>query len=228
MRAFSRLMIVLASAISLAACGGGKIAPITDEDMSIGDAKAPVTVVEYASIACPGCAKFNNESWAEIKKQYIDTGQARWVVREMFTHDAAWAATGFMTARCLGKDKYFEAIDAMYQAQPEIDASHDPLTGIGKIAAKMGMGDAAYKKCIGDAASMTAMNNRVEKNMKNDKVRGTPDFFINEVEFDAEPTTAGLGAAIAKAAAAVKAGPAAAAAAAAPAPATPAPAPTAK
>jgi protein-disulfide isomerase len=204
MRAFSHLIIAI-GALALAACNQHKNATITAEDISIGKADAPVTVVEYASVACPGCAKFNNESWAEIKKAYIDTGKARWVTKEMLTHNPSWAAAGFLTARCLGKDKYYEAIDAMYRAQPEIDASQDVKGGLKKIANQFGMSDKAFEDCIGDETALAAMNDRIEKAAREDKVDSTPTFIINGVVFQDEPTTAKIGAAI-DAAAKAKAG----------------------
>jgi protein-disulfide isomerase len=195
MRAFSHLIIAL-GALALAACSQHKNATITAEDMSIGKADAPVTVVEYASVACPGCAKFNNESWAEIKKNYVDTGKARFVVKEMLTHNPSWAAAGFLTARCIGKDKYFEVIDAMYQAQPQIDASGDVDAGLFNIARKFGMDRKSYEACTRDEAALTALNDRIEKAAREDKIGATPTFIINGVVFNDEPTAAKMGAAI--------------------------------
>ena len=202
MRAISHLFIAL-SALALASCSQPKNAAVTAEDMSIGKADAPVTVVEYASVACPGCASFNNEHWADLKKNYIDTGKARWVVKEMLTHNPSWAAAGFLTARCLGKDKYFEAIDAMYHAQPEIDASQDVRGGLQKIANKMGMDNKAFETCIGDEAALTAMSDRIEKAAREAKIDSTPTFVINGVVYQDDP--AKMGAAI-DAAAKAKAG----------------------
>jgi protein-disulfide isomerase len=195
MRAFSHLIIAL-GALALTACSQHKNATVTAEDMSIGKADAPVTVVEYASVACPGCAKFNNESWAEIKKSYIDTGKARWVVKEMLTHNPGWAAAGFLTARCLGKDKYFDAIDAMYQAQPQIDASRDVDGGLFKVAKQFGMDRKSFEACTRDEAALAALNDRIEKAAREDKIGSTPTFVINGVVFNDDPTTAKMSAAI--------------------------------
>jgi protein-disulfide isomerase len=204
MRALKPLAIAF-SLLTLAACTQHKNATITDEDMAIGKADAPVTVVEYASVACPGCAKFNNENWAQVKKAYIDTGKARWVVKEMFTHNPSWAAMGFMTARCLGKDKYFDAIDAMYKAQPDIDASQDVKGGMSKIAKQFGMDGKSFETCVGDEAALAKMNDRVEKSSREDKINSTPTFVINGQMLNTEATAASVGAAI-DAAAKAKAG----------------------
>lgn len=192
MRAFSRLMIVIAGSLALAACGGSaKLAPITDEDMAIGDVKAPVTVVEYASVACPGCAGFNNANWATLKKDYIDKGQVRWVVKEMSTHSEAWAAAGFLTARCLGKDKYFEAIDAFYQAQPTIDvqmrATNNPTEGLKAVAKKLGLSEDAFSKCVSDPTALEQFTKRVQRHAVDDKIGSTPTFMINGVEYAGDP-----------------------------------------
>lgn len=204
MRPFRHLMIAAVGALALAGCSQ-KNATITDEDMSIGQANAPVTVVEYASVACPGCAAFNNQNWADIKKTYIDTGKARWVVKEMLTHNAAWSATGFLAARCMGKDKYFEAIDALYHAQPKIDASGDVKAGIKEAMRSVGMSDAQFEACVSNEEALVKLDQRIEKSATEDKITGTPTFFINGKEFTQEPTLANIGAAI-EAAAKAKAG----------------------
>ncbi|MEY4256174.1 MAG: hypothetical protein RLZZ141_1401 [Pseudomonadota bacterium] len=107
MRAFNRLMIVMLSGLSLAACGQGKGGAVTDEEMSMGKADAKVTVIEYASASCSHCATFNAEVFPAFKTKYVDTGRVKYVFREFITPPAELAAAGFLTARCGGKDKYF-------------------------------------------------------------------------------------------------------------------------
>ena len=50
---------------------------------SLGRDDAPVTVVEFADYQCPFCRKFHAETFAEIKKNYIDTGKVRYVSRDL-------------------------------------------------------------------------------------------------------------------------------------------------
>ena len=63
-------------------------------DMAMGDAKAPVTIIEYASMTCPHCAHFQEVTFPELKKRYIDTGKVRYIFRE-FPLDSL-AAAAFM------------------------------------------------------------------------------------------------------------------------------------
>src|SRR6267143_2188626 len=42
---------------------------------SIGRADAPVTLVEFADYQYPFCKRFHTDAYAELKKNYIDTGK---------------------------------------------------------------------------------------------------------------------------------------------------------
>src|SRR5262249_32542029 len=90
-----------------AASGGVAVAdllvpgPLGDQIQ--GQADAPVTIVEYASMTCPHCSHFHETTYPELKKKYIDTGKVRFIFRE-FPLDAL-AAAAAMLARCAGNDK---------------------------------------------------------------------------------------------------------------------------
>ena len=75
---FNRRLLVAAAlgALALAGCSksGGAGAPDT-ADMTMGDPNAKVKMVEYASVTCVHCAKFNSDVFPEFKKKYIDTGK---------------------------------------------------------------------------------------------------------------------------------------------------------
>ena len=58
------------------------MAPNPLGEMAMGDEKAPITVIEYASMTCPHCAHFSETTFPELKKRYIDTGKVRFIFRE--------------------------------------------------------------------------------------------------------------------------------------------------
>ena len=43
------------------------------QEKKIGDKQASIKIVEFASLTCGHCAKFHNEVFPKIKKEYIDT-----------------------------------------------------------------------------------------------------------------------------------------------------------
>ncbi len=62
------------------------------DDMYMGKADAKVTVIEYASLSCPHCARFNADVLPQIKANYIDKGLVRWVFRDYPLNNPAYLA----------------------------------------------------------------------------------------------------------------------------------------
>src|SRR4051812_35808270 len=52
------------------------------DDMVMGAATAPVTLIEYASLTCPHCAAFNSGTFPQLKANYIDKGLVKYVYRD--------------------------------------------------------------------------------------------------------------------------------------------------
>jgi protein-disulfide isomerase len=201
-------IVVAALAYTLAACGGGgKTSVVTADDMSMGAANAKVTMIEYASVACPHCARFNNEVFPAFKAQFIDTGKVHYVFREMLVGGQAeesMAAAGFLMARCAGKDKYFGVVDAIFHGQEAMFQSGDIRGGLLKIAEAAGMTQPQFDACISDDKQILALNNRVDTYTKRDNITGTPTFIINGKKLDGEQSLATLASAVNAAQAAAK------------------------
>jgi len=136
-------------------------------------------VIEYASASCPHCARFNNEVFPAFKAKYIDTGRIHYIFREFTTPPVQFAAAGFLTARCAGKDKYFSVLDAIYHDQAEIYQSGDLRGGLLRIAQSAGMTEQQFNDCIANPDALKALNDRVEKAQDQDHIEGTPTFVIN-------------------------------------------------
>src|SRR5688572_21990424 len=51
-------------------------------DHVMGDAKASVLMIEYASFTCPHCANFHTQVLPELKKKWIDTSKVKLVYRD--------------------------------------------------------------------------------------------------------------------------------------------------
>ncbi len=149
-------------------------------EMSMGDPDAPVTLVEYAMFTCPHCADFNAEVFPRIKENYIDTGKARLIFREVyFNAPSLWAA---VIARCAPADRYFGVVDLLFSTQAGWLNSQDGATimknlyGIGRQA---GLTDAEMDACRQDQAFAEALVATYQKNQVADGIDATPTFVIN-------------------------------------------------
>src|SRR3954462_4754068 len=90
------------------------------DDKALGKVGAPVTVVEYGSVACPHCAAWDIDVFPAFKAKYIDTGQVRFVFREMLTGNPQLAAAGFIPARCVAPAHYFDVVHDLMRQQADI------------------------------------------------------------------------------------------------------------
>jgi protein-disulfide isomerase len=168
--------------------------------MTMGDPKAPVKMVEYASASCSHCATFNNTVLPAFKAKYIDTGKVHYTLKEFLTPPNELAAAGFLTARCAGKDKYFSVLDAIFSSQQEILQTGDMRGILLRVAQSAGLTESQFNACITDETALKALNARVERAIKQDKITGTPAFFINGKSVgDGEISLAALEKAVAEA-----------------------------
>ena len=94
----------------------------TPQDRVLGQADAPLTIIEYASLTCPHCAEFDKDTLPQIKKNWIDTGKAKLVWHD-FTiidrNDHAVASRDAANAAFCGADqgKFWVMHDWLYANQ---------------------------------------------------------------------------------------------------------------
>jgi protein-disulfide isomerase len=198
-------VLALAAAPALAAPAKHAAKPAAPAgDMSLGSPKAKVQVVEYASLSCPHCARFNAEVLPAFKAKYVDTGQVRYTLHEMLTPPAEVAAAGFIMARCAGPSKYFDVVDAVFKSQPRWgDGDIKPI--FLDIAKQNGLSEAQFDACMQDKAALDNLQARVQAAI-DAGVNATPTFVVNGKKYEGEMTLDQLDAAIAEARASKKGG----------------------
>jgi len=145
-------------------------------DAMIGSDKAPVTVIEYASMTCPHCAHFSETTFPELKKRYIDTGKVRYTLRT-FPLDAL-AAAGFMLAICAGKDKYMPIVETLFAKQPDWIVK-EPIPALKEIAKQFGFTEDTFNQCIANQKVLDGIQAVRDHAVEKLGVNSTPTFFIN-------------------------------------------------
>ena len=186
------------SAVVLALVGGGAQAGTSPAapNMALGNPRARVTVIEYASVGCSHCAVWAREVFPKFKAKYIATGKVRFEFHEMLTGEPTLAAAGFLTARCADPKRYFQVIDAVFARQDDIIKARGPgiLTGIAKDA---GLSQDRFTACLKDRGALNALDDRTQRDARDHGVSGTPTFFIGGKKLEGEQSLAALDAAIA-------------------------------
>jgi protein-disulfide isomerase len=145
-------------------------------EMSLGDEKAPVTIIEYASMTCPHCANFHETTYPELKKKYIDTGKVRFIFRE-FPLDQL-AAAAFMLARCGGKERYFPMVETLFQQQ-RTWAVQRPLQPLMAISKQAGLSETSFNECLKNQQVLDGIEDVRQRAANKFNVQSTPTFFVN-------------------------------------------------
>jgi protein-disulfide isomerase len=153
-------------------------------DRFLGNAKAPVTVIEYASLTCPHCAAFENETFPGFQAKYVDTGKVHYIFRD-FPLDQL-AARGSMMARCADPDQYFGFITVLYKQQDNWAAAQDPMAALARIGLLGGMSKAQFDACMADKELLDGILKIRQDAQVNLKVNSTPTFFINGVKYEGD------------------------------------------
>src|SRR5208282_1446895 len=115
-----RLIGGAAFAFGLAAAAAGAQTNATPQPLPNivqGSAGAPATIAEYASMTCSHCAAFHKTVWPGLKAKYIDTGKAKFILREFPLDPLATAA--FMLACCAGPGKRDAVVDRLFDHQAD-------------------------------------------------------------------------------------------------------------
>ncbi len=146
-------------------------------DNVMGKDDASYTIVEYSSMTCPHCARFHKDVLPEIKKKYIDTGKARYIVREFPLDNVAAAAS--MLARCVDPAKFFDFVDLLYLNQDEWAFQNNPLPSLQKFAQQVGFTEERFNQCLQDDKLLGHIEWVRNRGNTEFGVKATPSFFIN-------------------------------------------------
>lgn len=142
----------------------------------LGDENAPLTIIEYSSLGCPHCMAFHRDTYPMIKKEYIDTGKVRMILRDFPLGARAMAAA--MVARCAPEQRYFGMIELFFQKQQEWSHAEDALAAISNVAKFGGMSSGDVVECLENQELLDAIRGRAEDAQIDFEISSTPSFLI--------------------------------------------------
>ncbi|HEY7006243.1 MAG TPA: thioredoxin domain-containing protein [Sphingomicrobium sp.] len=102
----------------------------------MGNPDAKVKLIEYGSMTCPHCARFDESAVPKLVAGYVKTGKVSWEFRN-YVRDAT-DVTASLVARCGGTKAFFPATRALYKEQASWekkigDAPQDALEKINDL-----------------------------------------------------------------------------------------------
>jgi protein-disulfide isomerase len=141
---------------------------------AMGREDAPVTMVEFTDYQCPFCRKFERDSFADLKKNYIDTGKIRFVSRDLPLEFHPNAAPAAQAVRCAGEQhKFWEMHDIIMQ-----DTASDLGTdSILKYGDKVSLDMTTFRACLAEKRFGAAIQKDIA-DAGTLGISGTPSFVI--------------------------------------------------
>lgn len=161
---------------------------LMDDDAVLGSANAPVTIVQFTDWQCPFCRRFETDTFAQIKQNYIDTGKVKFVTRDFpleSIHPGALPAA--LAGECVqeeaGDEAYYAYKQKVTEEQNKLDSGIAgpvtktiPITNQDLINWAQALG---YD--ISDCLTSQTYLSEVRKDLSDGQaagVRGTPAFLI--------------------------------------------------
>ena len=155
------------------------------DDIVMGKAEAPITMIEYSSLSCPHCARFQKDVLPKIKADFIDTGKVKLVQRDFPLNKPAIQAALF--AHCVSPMRYFAITDLLFKTQDQWlkDDAAEPQA---QMAATAGMDRATFDACLANKDAEAKIVGTRKAGEDAFGIDATPTFIVNGIKLEGEQT----------------------------------------
>lgn len=140
---------------------------------SLGSEAAPVAIVEFMDYECPYCRRFTKSAFPELRKRYVDSGQVRWVSRNLPLPGHRRARPAAVAARCAdAQARFWPMHDALLTDSGSM--ADDELLA---MARRLGLDEPRFSACL-RAADHAAVLDADVAAARAAGIRATPSFII--------------------------------------------------
>lgn len=198
--------LVAILAVGLVLAGGGDGGPGADaatraenmerfdlhDDPVMGNASAPVVLVEYATPRCPSCRAVHTQLLPGLRSSYIDPGRVAYYYVQ-FDIGYSFDKPGGIAQECVtrhgGHQAFWNFTDLLYENQGQVNEGNVDQA-LRQFADGEGLDGDQLAGCYHDRATEDAWNADILSGRRNG-VRGTPTFFVFGDTGEAVRTSAG-------------------------------------
>ncbi|MBI4177674.1 MAG: DsbA family protein [Candidatus Aenigmarchaeota archaeon] len=152
-----------------------------DDDPSLGDVNAPVTVIEFSDFQCPFCRASYRDVLPQFKNDYVASGKVKFVYRDFplaQIHPAALPAAE--AGECADEQgKFWDMHNKIFGEQDKKGQSTVAFntTDLKNWAAEIGLDAQKFSSCL-DSGKYKSEVAKDLSDGENAGVQGTPTFFV--------------------------------------------------
>jgi protein-disulfide isomerase len=146
----------------------------------LGKSDAPLTLVEFTDFQCPFCGRFETTTFPEIKKNYIDTGKLRLILRDLPLADMhPFALKAAQSVHCAGdQGKFWEMKELVFKNQNRLDAD-----ALADYAKDLALNADTFKSCMADGKHLQEIGDDAKYALSLG-INGTPTFILGKAVGD--------------------------------------------
>ena len=168
--------------ISLTKLASGIVKPVSENVKPLGNKDANITVIEFADYRCPFCHKFQQETFDKLVTNFINTGKAKYLFKDLVVNDRdeyKGSMQAAVASHCAAEQgKYWEYLKEIYknfQPEPQHWVTLDSLV---QFANNVQIQDIEkFKSCV----ESNKYQNQIQESgslAKQLGITGTPTFVI--------------------------------------------------
>ena len=149
----------------------------------VGNESAKISIIAFESLTCSYCAKFHQDVYPLLKKEYLDTGLAKIEFRHFPLDIAAFNASKVAQCKNDGNLEILESLYANQQKWVKGSSVEQANINLKKFLSKEGF-NIDFESCINNKQIEDFVLNDRINGTKNFKVNATPTIIINNKKFE--------------------------------------------
>jgi len=185
-----------ASSVSGASATSALLAGIPQKGLVLGDAKAPVRVVEFADLQCPFCRDVTLSTMPDIVKRYVRPGDVRMEFRSLAFIGPDSVRAARVTQAAAQQDKLWNFVDLAYRNQGKENSGWATDALLRRLAGAVPGLDADRAFAARNGAAVTGALKAADTLATTSGVQSTPTFLVGRGSSLKAVDAAGLEAAI--------------------------------
>jgi protein-disulfide isomerase len=149
------------------------------DDPRLGSATARIGIVEFSDYQCSYCRNFHQKQFAQIKKEYIDTGVVQFIHKDLPLRTHAQAVPAALAAHCAGgQGRFWDMHDALFVHQGQLGQKL-----YGELARQLKLDETKFSACLESHAYGQGIGRDIGT-ARRLGLTGTPSFLIGKIEGD--------------------------------------------
>ena len=147
-------------------------------EKSYGAEDAPVVIVEYADFQCPYCQQFAAGPGQQLKEDYADQGQVRFVFRHFafIGDESQWAAEASECAN--EQDRFWDYHDKLFAEQSGENEGAFSKDNLKRFAAELGLDTEQFDACLDSGKYRSTVRDEIDEAQRR-RINSTPSVLVN-------------------------------------------------